>query len=90
MRVVLHRLTYDIGDLVVFPVIHRLHRMKNTALNGLQAILYRRYSTLQYHIRRIVQEPILVHTRQVILHSIIESTLTCHQRLSLSVNENIG
>ena len=78
VRVILHSLTDDVRHLVVLAVIHGFHRVEDTALHRLQTILNRRHGTLQYHIRGIVQEPVLVHTRQVILHSIIESTLTRH------------
>ncbi len=72
VRVVLHGLPHDVGHLVHLAVIHALHGMKDTALNGLQAVLNGRHGTLQYHIRGIIEEPILVHTRQVVLDSIIK------------------
>ena len=90
MRVVLHGLTDDVGYLVVLAVIDRLHRMQDTALHRLQTIFDRRHCTLQYHVRSIVQEPVLVHACQMILHRIIETTLGRHPLLSLLIDENIG
>ena len=83
VRVVLHGLTDDIGYLVVLAVIDRLHGMQNAALNRLETILNSRYSAFQYHIRSIVQEPILVHAGKMILHSITKSTLACHASVML-------
>ena len=63
VRVVLHCLADDIGYLVVLPVVHRLHGMQNTTLHRLETILNSRHSAFEYHIRSIVQEPVLVHAR---------------------------
>ena len=79
VRVILHSLTNDVRHLVVLAVIHRLHGVQDTALYRLQTILDSRHSTLEYHIRSIVQEPVLVHARKMILHSIIETTLGRHR-----------
>ena len=83
MRVILHGLADDIGYLVILAVIHRFHRMQDTPLHGLETILNSRNSALQDHIRRIIQEPILVHAGKMILHSIIKSTLACHASVIL-------
>ena len=66
MRVVLHGLSHNIGDLVVAAVVAALHGVQDAALHGLQAILQMGYGTLQNHIRRVVQEPVLVHARQFV------------------------
>ena len=72
MGVILHRLADDVRHFVVLAVIHRLHRMKNTALNRLQTVLNRRDGSLKNDIRGIVQKPVLVHARQVIFDSVAE------------------
>ena len=66
VRVVLHGLSHNIGDLVVAAVVAALHGVQDAALHGLQAILQMGYGTLQNHIRRVVQEPVLVHARQFV------------------------
>ena len=73
MRVILHGLTDDIGNLVILAVIDRLHGMQYTTLYRLETILDSRYGTLEYHIRSIVQEPVLVHACQVILDGVVET-----------------
>ena len=83
MRVVLHGLTDDVSNLVILAVIDRLHGMQNTPLYRLEPILHRRHGTLEYHIRGIIQEPILVHACQMILYCIIE-TLARHASVILS------
>ena len=83
VRVVLHGLTDDVGNLVILAVINRLHGMQNTPLNRFETILNRRNSALKYHIGSIVQKPILVHACQVILHCITKSTLACHASVML-------
>ena len=68
VRVVLHGLTHDVGNLVVLAIIHAFHGVQNTALYRFQAIFDSGYCTLQYHIRSIVQEPVLVHACQMLFH----------------------
>ena len=64
MRVVLHSLTYDVGHLVVATIVNHLHSVQDTALHRLQSIVHVRHGTLQYNIRGVIQEPVLIHTRQ--------------------------
>ena len=82
VRVVLHRLSHDVRHFVHLAVVHAFHRVQDAALHGFQTVLYRGDGTFQYHIRSIVQEPVLVHARQVILHSIIEGILA-HSAINL-------
>ncbi|MPM47038.1 hypothetical protein SDC9_93746 [bioreactor metagenome] len=65
MRVKLHGKTDNVRHLVVPPVIHSLHSVKNTALYRLQSVSNMRNRTLQNHIRRIVQKPVLIHPGKV-------------------------
>ena len=73
MRVKLHGVTHDVGHLVVASVVHTLHRVKDTALHRFQAVLDMRHGTLQNNIRGIIQEPILIHTAQVMHHRSVET-----------------
>ena len=66
MRMELHRMTHDIRHLVVAPVVEPLHRVQDAALHGLQAVVDVRHGTLENHIRGIVEEPMLVHPREVV------------------------
>ena len=85
VRVVLHSLAHDVRHLVHLAVIHALHGMQNTALHGLQAILDGRHGTLQNHIGSIVKEPVLVHTRQMVLDGVIEGLRLIGRMGNLSV-----
>ena len=68
----MHRLADNVGYLVVLAVVHCFHRMQDTALNGLQAVLYRRNGSLKNDIRSIVQKPVLVHACQMIFDCVAE------------------
>jgi hypothetical protein len=46
--------------------------VQDTALNGLQAVLYRRNGSLKNDIRSIVQKPVLVHACQMIFDCVAE------------------
>ena len=65
MRVILHSISHYIGDLIETSVVKLLHRMEYTPLHRLQAVLYMRHGTLKNYIRRIIEKPILVHSRQM-------------------------
>ena len=67
----LHRMAHDVGHLDVTAVIKPFHRVQHTALDGFQSILEMRDGTLQNNIRRIIQEPVLVHSRQLMPHSTV-------------------
>ena len=66
MRMIHHGVSHNVGHLVVAAVVHLLHRVQNTSLHGLQSVVYMRHGTLQYHVRGIVQEPVLIHAREVV------------------------
>ena len=64
---------HDIGNLVIAAVIHTLHRVEYTALDGFQAVLDMGDGTLENHIRGIVEEPALVHPRQMVDNGCIKT-----------------
>ena len=66
MRVELHGVPHDVRHLVVSAVVHALHRVHDAALHGLEAVLDVGHGTFQDDIRGVVQEPVLVHPRQVV------------------------
>ena len=65
MGVELHRVAHDVGHLVIPPVVHALHGVQYAPLHGLQSVLYVGHGTLQYHVRSIVEKPVLVHPAKV-------------------------
>ena len=46
MGVELHRMTYDVGHLIISAVVHTLHRVQNAALYGFQSVLDMWHGTL--------------------------------------------
>ena len=82
VRVVLHSLPDDVRHLVVLAVVHPLHSVEDTALHGLQTVLDGRHGALQNHIGGIVQEPVLVHAREVLLDCVVK---VCHTLFGLVV-----
>ena len=50
VRMKLHRVSHDVGHLVVTAVVHSLHRMENASLHGLESVLEMRHRALQYHV----------------------------------------
>ncbi len=64
--VILHGLTDNVGHLVHLAVVHALHGVQYTTLNGLESVFDSGHSSFQNDIRSIVQEPVLVHAGQVI------------------------
>ena len=75
VRVILHGLSDDVGNLVESPIVDHLHCMQDATLHRLQAIGKMRHGTLQDDIRRIVEKPVLEHTTEVVYlvfaHSIV-------------------
>ena len=65
MRVVLHSLSHEVGDLVVTAVVHDLHRVEDTPLDGFQTVFDVRHGAFENHVRSVVQEPVLIHARQL-------------------------
>ena len=77
MRMELHGVSYDIRHLVIPSVIHALHRVQDTPLNGFQTILYMRNGTFEDYVRGIIQEPVLVHTTKVVYGRSIKAITHC-------------
>ena len=65
VRVELHRMSHDVSHLVVSSVIHALHGVEDASLYGFQSVFDMRYGSLQDHIRCIVEEPVLIHSAEV-------------------------
>ncbi len=66
MGMKLHGLSHDVGHFVVTSVVHALHGVQDASLHRLEAIADVGHGTLQDDIGGIVQEPVLVHARQVV------------------------
>ena len=64
VRVVFHRVTHDVSHLVETTVVEFVHRMQDTTLHRLQAVLDGRHSTFEDDIRGVVEKPILEHAFQ--------------------------
>ena len=63
--VVLHGLADDVGHLVEAAVVDRLHGVEDASLHGFEAILDVGHGALQNHVGGVVEEPVLVHARQL-------------------------
>ena len=63
--VVLHRLPDDVSYLDELAAIHPLEVVEDTALHGLEPVIDMGYSTLEDDVGGVVEEPCLVHLRQV-------------------------
>lgn len=66
MRMVLHGVSDDVCDLIVSSVVHLLHGMEYAPLHRFQSVVDMWDSTLQDNVARIVEEPVLVHPRQMV------------------------
>ena len=73
VRVELHCMAHDIGHLVIAPVVHTLHGVQDTALNGLQTVFDMGNGTLQDYVGSVIQEPILIHAAEMVYDSGIKS-----------------
>ncbi len=60
MRMVLHGLADDIGNLVVPAILNLPHGMKNPALNRLKTVIDMRNSPFENYIGSIIEKPVLV------------------------------
>ena len=69
----LHGVTHDVGHLVISAVVHAAHGVQDAALHGFQTVLDMRYGTLQDDIAGIVEEPVLVHSREMMHGTGIEA-----------------
>ena len=69
----LHGVTHDISHLVVSAIIHTFHGVENASLHRLQSVLDVRNGTLQNYVRGIVEEPVLIHTAEMVYSGCIES-----------------
>ena len=65
MGVVLHGLPHDVGHLVVAAVVDHLHGVENAPLHGFQAVAHMGHGAFQDHVGGVVQEPVLIHARQL-------------------------
>ena len=61
MRVIIHRVAHDPGDLVVAAIIELLHRMKDPALHGLEAVIQMRHCPLKNHIAGVIKKVVGIH-----------------------------
>ena len=69
----LHRVAHDVRHLVISAVVHPLHRVHNSSLHGLETVLDVGNGAVENRIRRIVEEPRLIHPRQVVHHRGVEA-----------------
>ena len=60
MRMVLHRVADDVGDLVVTAVFQLVHAVQDAALHGLEAIMNVRHGALQDDVAGVVEEPVAI------------------------------
>ena len=66
-------MSHNVRHLVVSAVIHALHGVENASLHGFESVLDVGDGTLQDYIRSIVEEPVLVHSAEVMHSGGVES-----------------
>ena len=66
MRVELHRMSYDVGHLVISSVVHPLHRVEDASLYRFQTIFDMGHSTIQDAVAGVIEKPGLIHTTEVV------------------------
>ena len=62
----MHSLAHDSGHFAVGSGIMFVHCVQNTSLNRLEAIHDIRDGSLENHVGRVVEEPVLEHARQLV------------------------
>ena len=77
----LHRVTNNIGHLVVTTVIHALHGVHDASLYGFETVTDMGNRTFQDYIRSIIQEPALVHFVKVMGNPIHHVFVLYHQKI---------
>ena len=60
MRVVLHGLSYHVGDLVEFAVVDLVQRVEDAALDGFEPIVDVRNCTIPNGVRGVFEEVVVV------------------------------
>ena len=61
VRVVVHRVADDVGDLVVAAVVHFLHGVQDAALDGLEAVVEVRHGALEDDVAGVIEEIVGIH-----------------------------
>ena len=61
----LHRVAHDVRHLIISAVVHTLHRVKDAALHGFQAVLQMGHGAVEDAVAGIIEEPILIHAAQM-------------------------
>ena len=61
VRVVLHGVTDDVGDLVEPPVVHFVEAVQDAALHRLEAVILVRHGPFEDDVRGVIQEVVVVH-----------------------------
>ena len=61
VRVVLHRIPHNVGHFVIAAIVHPVHGVQDAALHRLQSVHHMRHSSLQNHIRGVLQVVIPEH-----------------------------
>ena len=69
----LHRVPHDVRYFVISAIVHPLHRVHNAALHGFETVLNVGNGAVENRIRGIVEEPRLIHPRQVVHHRGVEA-----------------
>ena len=97
MRMELHGMAHNVGDLIVTPIVEPPHGMEDTTLHRLESIVDVRHGPLKNHVGGIIQEPILVHAgkmicdmrvilvRNLIARVFLCEILWCHRLSSSSI-----
>ncbi len=71
MRVVLHRLSDDVGHLRVVAVVHPVHRVQYSPLYRFKAVDYVRDGSLKNDVGGVIKEPVLEHSAELELLAVL-------------------
>ena len=63
----LHRVTDDVRHLVEAPVVEAFHGVEDASLHGFQSVAEVGHGAFENHVGGIVQEPVAVHSRQLVV-----------------------
>ena len=71
-------MTHYVGNLVVTAIVHTLHRVHDTTLNGFKSVADMGDCSFQNYVRGVIQEPALVHFVKVMGDPIRHRNIICH------------
>ena len=77
----LHRVSHDVGHLVIASVIETLHRVQDAALHGFETVAQVRHGAFQNNIGGIIQKPVAIHPGELVCRVVVFLFLRCVGRM---------